>query len=173
MRSSQASRNLLHVFSTFAAAGPQVRTARLIAALGPSWRHSILAMDGCTDARSLLPAEVEILEPLPRAGTLGTVRALRRLMRGLRPDLLLTYNWGAIEAVLAEGVRAVFAADIGLAATGILSRDHPSGEPAGTVFIGLARDSGTETRRVRLPGDRNRIRQYAVISMFDFLRHQL
>ena len=76
-------------------------------------------------------------------------------------------------AALAEAVRGLFAADIGLAATGILGRDHPSGEPAGTVFIGLARDRGTETRRVRLPGDRDRIRQYAVISMLDFLRHRL
>jgi len=95
--------HLLHVFSTFVAAGPQVRTARLLDALGDEYRHSIVALDGRTDARELLGAgvEAEILPSPPRAGTLGTLRRLRALYREVRPDLVLTYNWGAIEAVLA------------------------------------------------------------------------
>jgi len=104
--------HLLHVFSTFAPGGPQVRTTRLIAALGPGWRHSILAMDGCTTARELLPegARVELLPALAKAGALRSVRRLRGLLREVGPDLLLTYNWGAIEAVVAArfaGLRAV------------------------------------------------------------------
>jgi glycosyltransferase involved in cell wall biosynthesis len=40
--------------------------------------------------------------PYPAGGgTLATVRRVRRVLRDERPDLLLTYNWGAIEAVLA------------------------------------------------------------------------
>lgn len=94
---------LLHVFSTFAPGGPQVRTTRLMGALGDRYRHSVLALDGCTDAREILPegAPVEILDSFPRTGTLGTIRAMRRLYRELSPDAVLTYNWGAIEAVLA------------------------------------------------------------------------
>lgn len=106
------SARLLHVFSTFAPGGPQVRTARLLPELDPSWRHSILALDGCTDARGLLPEGlgVEILEAPPRAGTPRTTLALARLLRRLRPDGLLTYNWGALDALLAArlvGLRAV------------------------------------------------------------------
>jgi len=95
--------HLLHVFSTFAPGGPQVRTTRLIRALGPEWRHSILAMDGRTEARELLPtdARVEFLESPPKVGALRSVRWLRSLLVRVRPDLLLTYNWGAIEAVVA------------------------------------------------------------------------
>ena len=92
---------LLHAFSTFVAGGPQVRAARLIPALDPEWQHSILALDGRTDARELLPAGVEVLEAPPKAGSLRTVRALLALLRSRTPELVLTYNWGAIDAVLA------------------------------------------------------------------------
>jgi nicotinamide-nucleotide amidase len=74
---------------------------------------------------------------------------------------------------MAAAVRETLGADIGLATTGIFERDHPSGEKPGTVYLGLARNGGTESRRVRLPGDRERVRQYAVISVLDFLRQQL
>ena len=95
--------HLLHVFSTFVAAGPQVRTVRLLEALGDEYRHSIVALDGRTEARSLFSGQVEteILPAPPRAGTVGTLRRMRALYRELRPDLVLTYNWGAIEALLA------------------------------------------------------------------------
>jgi len=103
---------VLHVFSTFAAGGPQVRTARLLPELERSWKHAILALDGCTDARGLLAPElgVELLPAPPRASTPRTTLALARLFRERRPDLLLTYNWGALDALLASrlvGLRAV------------------------------------------------------------------
>ena len=76
-------------------------------------------------------------------------------------------------SAMAAAVRETLDADIGLATTGIFERDHPSGERPGTVYLGLARERGTESRLVRLPGDRDRVRQYAVISVLDFLRQQL
>ncbi len=95
--------HLLHVFSTFAPGGPQVRTVQLMEGLGAGWRHSVLAMDGHMEARELVPANLDFhpLEPAPRSPTLAAVRRLRGLIRRERPDLILTYNWGAIEAVLA------------------------------------------------------------------------
>jgi glycosyltransferase involved in cell wall biosynthesis len=95
--------HLLHVFSTFVPAGPETRAVRLIEAFGGEFRHSILAMDGRTDARELLPAatEVRILESPPKAGSIATVRRLRDLLRAENPDLLLSYNWGAFDAVMA------------------------------------------------------------------------
>ena len=76
-------------------------------------------------------------------------------------------------SAMAVAVRETLDADIGLATTGIFERAHPSGERPGTVYLGLARERGTESRLVRLPGDRDRVRQYAVISVLDFLRQQL
>lgn len=97
------SAHLLHIFSTFVAGGPQVRTAQLIGALGADFRHSIVAMDGREDARSLLPPEVDchVLPAPERGGSLRTVRRIRRLLGEVQPDLVLTYNWGAIEALMA------------------------------------------------------------------------
>jgi len=95
--------HLLHVFSTFVPAGPETRAVRLIEAFGARFRHSILAIDGRTDARALLPAtaDARILDAPPRAGTLKTTLRLRALMRRERPDLVLSYNWGAFDAVFA------------------------------------------------------------------------
>jgi len=106
------SARVLHVFSTFAPGGPQVRTARLLPELDRTWKHAIVALDGCTDARALLAPElgVEILPAPPRAGTARTALALARLLRARRPDLVLTYNWGALDALLGArlaGARAV------------------------------------------------------------------
>jgi glycosyltransferase involved in cell wall biosynthesis len=96
--------HLLHVFSTFVPAGPEVRTVRLINALGPAYRHSILAIDGRTSASEGLDPglAVRLLPTLPRAGSLATVRGLGALLREERPDLVLSYNWGAFDAVIAS-----------------------------------------------------------------------
>lgn len=94
---------ILHVFSTFAPGGPQVRTCRLLPELPREWKHAILALDGNTEARSLLDPSlgVELLPSPPRASTPVTALRLARLFRARRPDLLCTYNFGALDALLA------------------------------------------------------------------------
>lgn len=98
-----AAPHLLHVFSTFVPAGPQVRVAKLLSALDPGWRHSILAMDGKLDARALVAPQLSVryLEAPPKAGSLATVRAMRSVLKRERPQLVLTYNFGAIDSVFA------------------------------------------------------------------------
>jgi L-malate glycosyltransferase len=95
--------HLLHVFSNFVPSGPEIRTVELIAAFGAEFRHSILSMDGRTGAAERLPPEapVRLLDSPPKAGSLKTARLLRGLLRREQPDLVLTYNWGAIDAVIA------------------------------------------------------------------------
>ena len=95
--------HLLHVFSNFVPTGPELRTVALIGAFGRELRHSILSMDGRTGAAERLPPEVDVrlLPAPPRAGSLATARRLRRLLRQTRPDLVLTYNWGAFDMLLA------------------------------------------------------------------------
>jgi len=94
---------LLHVFPTFVAGGAQVRTVRLMAALAGEFRHAVLALDGATDAAELVPPEVDLeLLPAPaKAGSATTIRRLAKLFSALRPSALCTYNWGAIDAVVA------------------------------------------------------------------------
>jgi glycosyltransferase involved in cell wall biosynthesis len=102
-RVSAPTPHLLHVFSTFVPAGPEMRTVHMIGAFGGAYRHSIVAIDGRTDARERLAknAPVRILESPPKAGSIATIRRLRAMIRAERPDLVLSYNWGAFDAVLA------------------------------------------------------------------------
>ena len=95
--------HILHVFSTFVPAGPQVRTAGLLAAFGGEFRHSLVAMDGRLEARELVAptVEIEYLDAPPKAGSLATLRRMRALVRRTAPDLVLTYNFGAIDTALA------------------------------------------------------------------------
>ena len=100
---------LLHVFPTFVAGGAQVRTVRLMEALGSAYRHAVLALDGRTEARALVPDRVslELFPPPPRAGTLVSATRLWRLLAARSPDLVCTYNWGSIDAVLAARLRGI------------------------------------------------------------------
>ena len=95
--------HLLHVIPTFVPAGLEMRTVNLIAGFGDEFRHSILSMDGRTDAADRLPAgaPVRILPSFPKAGTVSTAHRLRELLRAESPDLVLTYNWGAFDMLLA------------------------------------------------------------------------
>lgn len=100
-----AARHLLHVFSTFATGGPQMRFATLANRLGRKYRHSIISLDGNTAARDRLDAGLDVAlpaAPVIKGDTLGNLRRVRRTLRDLRPDLLVTYNWGAIEWALAN-----------------------------------------------------------------------
>jgi nicotinamide-nucleotide amidase len=77
-------------------------------------------------------------------------------------------------AAMAEGVRKVTGADIGLGITGVAGPDTQEGVAPGTVFVGLAfADRATTTRELRVPGDRERVRQYGTISALDLLRRAL
>jgi glycosyltransferase involved in cell wall biosynthesis len=95
--------HLLHVFSNFVPNGMELRTVALIGAFGGELRHSILSMDGRTSAAERLPpgVDVTLLPSPPRAGSLATAWRLRRLLAETAPDLVLTYNWGAFDMLLA------------------------------------------------------------------------
>lgn len=95
--------HLLHVVPTFVPAGLEMRTVHLIAGFGDEMRHSILSMDGRIEAADRLPpgAPVRILPTPAKAGSLRTAVVLRQILQKESPDLVLTYNWGAFDALLA------------------------------------------------------------------------
>jgi len=73
-------------------------------------------------------------------------------------------------AAAAQRARAQFGADIGIAALAPGDRED---YPPGTVFVGIAMAGTRKSRAVTLPGDRSRMRSYAVISLLDYLRKTL
>lgn len=75
--------------------------------------------------------------------------------------------------VMANGVRQALNAEVGLAVTGIASPVESSDIPVGTVFFGLAIGDRIEAVSAVMPGDRNRIREYSVINLLNYLRRTL
>ena len=75
---------------------------------------------------------------------------------------------------MAEGARRVLGADVGLATTGVAGPAGQEDRPVGTVIVGMAvPGSPPEAVELRLPGDRERVRQYATISALNVLRGRL
>ena len=93
-------------------------------------------------------------------------------------DVLGVANGPVVSApaaiAMAEGVRDRLRADVGLGVTGVAGPDEQEGHPVGTVFVGLALPGQPgEAVELRLPGDREAVRQYAAIGLLDLLRLRL
>jgi nicotinamide-nucleotide amidase len=76
-------------------------------------------------------------------------------------------------AAMAEGACRVLGADVAVATTGVAGPAEQEGLPAGTVFYATTVDGVTETSMIRLPFDRERTRQFAVITVLSNLRRRL
>jgi nicotinamide-nucleotide amidase len=75
---------------------------------------------------------------------------------------------------MAAGARDALGAEVGLGVTGVAGPDEQEGQPVGTLFVGLALPGADPTATgLRLPGDRERVRQYSAISALDLLRRAL
>lgn len=75
---------------------------------------------------------------------------------------------------MAQGARRVLGADVGLAVTGVAGPDVQDGQPVGTLCVGIALPDGTTLATTSmLPGLRDQMRQFSVITALDFLRRQL
>jgi len=75
-----------------------------------------------------------------------------------------------VAKAMADGARERTGSDYALSVTGYAG---PDGEDVGLMFVGLAGPQGTEARRLKMPGDRNRIRALTVLNSLDFLRQRL
>ncbi len=101
---------ILHVFSSFAVGGVQARFAAIVNHFGRRWRHAVIAMDGDTSCRERLDPGLDLTFPaveICKGDTAGNVLGCRRLLRTLRPDLLVTSNWGTIEWSMANAIPVV------------------------------------------------------------------
>lgn len=106
---------LLHCHSTFDAGGKEVRCVRLMNAFGPALTHTIISAEpSAMAARVLIAPQVAADFPgdfPPLKGKPMPARLLRlaRAMKGY--DLICTYNWGAMDVVMAH---RLFARRMGL-----------------------------------------------------------
>ncbi len=101
---------ILHCHSTFSLGGKEARAVRLMNVFGDAAEHTILsAMPDALGAREAINADVKVSFPGNAAPPLhgkpspGRYRDLTRYMQQF--DLVLTYNWGSMDAV---GARRLF-----------------------------------------------------------------
>ncbi|EJU13727.1 group 1 glycosyl transferase [Sphingomonas sp. LH128] len=99
---------LLHLHSSFAAGGKELRAARLMNVFGPGVAHTIVsAQPGAYGAKVALDPALTVDFPGDFPSLQGRPAPLRllRIARAMKHfDLVLTYNWGAMDAVLAHRV---------------------------------------------------------------------
>lgn len=106
---------VLHCHSTFAAGGKELRAVRLMNAFGAALDHAVVSAEpGETGAKAYLDRRVRVSFPdsfpaLTGFPSPGRLVAIAEAMKEY--DLVLTYNWGAMDAVMAHGV---FARALGL-----------------------------------------------------------
>ena len=74
---------------------------------------------------------------------------------------------------MARGAQRVLHADVALALTGVAGPTAQEGRPVGTVHVAAVVGEQADVRDLRLPGDREQVRQFACISGLDLLRHLL
>lgn len=100
---SQRPRRFVHVFASFGAGGAPVRAVQLMHHLGAECEHVVMALDGNTDAGTMLSSDIQVRyadAPQDR-NFFGMRRKQMAWLREQHADLVLTYNWGSIESVAA------------------------------------------------------------------------
>jgi nicotinamide-nucleotide amidase len=106
-----------------------------------------------------------------RGGVVTYASDLKRTLLDVPPGPVVSEE---AAAAMAAGVRRVMEADVGLAVTGVAGPDPQDGQPPGSVFLAVSLGTGDPiTTPVRLPGDRERVRQFSCISLLDLLRRTL
>ncbi len=106
-----------------------------------------------------------------RGGLVTYATEVKRSVLGVTAEKVVS---GECAIQMAEGVRRVMGADVGLGVTGVAGPTEQDGEPVGTVWFGVALpDVAPEAVRARLPGDRERVRQFSTISLLNLLRLRL
>ena len=101
--SSLSSRHALHVFPSFGIGGVPLRMVRVINHVGKRLRHTVIALDNNFEAAEGLAADCELMPPRNRnVGSLQAIARGRMTLHRVRPDLLMTYNWGSIEWAMAN-----------------------------------------------------------------------
>lgn len=106
---------VLHLHSTFDAGGKELRCVRLINAFGPKVVNTIVsAVPHALGAAALIDRLIPVYYRLDFPSLQGrpTPWRLLRLAQAMKDhDLVLTYNWGAMDAVMAH---TIYARSLGL-----------------------------------------------------------
>ena len=105
-KAKTAKPHILHLHSSFNPGGKEVRSAQLMNAFGSKVEHTVVS--GIPDqmgAAKLVQPKVKVYYPrdFPPLQGKPLPGRLIKLANAMKPfDLVLTYNWGAMDAVMAH-----------------------------------------------------------------------
>ncbi|MEE4155465.1 MAG: glycosyltransferase [Erythrobacter sp.] len=108
MSDPKAPPRILHCHSTFAIGGKERRAVQLMNAFGKRLEHTVVSgVEGRLEARELVARGVKVRYPedfpkLTGRPSPGRLVTIAQALKGY--DLVLTYNWGAMDVVLAHTV---------------------------------------------------------------------
>ena len=106
MHARPAVTRLLHLHSSFNSGGKELRAARLMNLFGPDVAHTVVSAEaGAMGARDAIDPALDAEYPADFPALTGqpTPARLQRIARAMQGhDLVLTYNWGAMDAVMAH-----------------------------------------------------------------------
>ncbi len=96
----------------------------------------------------------------------------KRSVLSVESDLVVSEH---AAAEMAEGARRVLNSDLAVALTGVAGPDEQDGMPVGTLCVAVSGPDGLETvvRTLRMPGQREPMRQMSVITALDIVRRRL
>ena len=106
-----------------------------------------------------------------RGGVVSYASDVKRTVLGVGEGSVVT---GLAAQEMADGARRVLGSDVSLSLTGVAGPDKEDDVDVGTVFVGICLPGGRPvSTELHLPGDRQRVREYAAISALDLLRRRL
>jgi len=106
-----------------------------------------------------------------RGGVVSYASDVKFDVLGVTPGPVVSES-AAIE--MARGVRNVMKSSVSLAVTGVAGPEEQDGRPVGTLCIGVVLEDGSEHSTTSvLPGQRDQMRQFSVITALSFLRSLL
>jgi nicotinamide-nucleotide amidase len=106
-----------------------------------------------------------------RGGVVAYDTEVKRELLGVTADQVVSEECAR---EMAAAARRVTGADVGVAVTGVAGPAEQEGQPAGTVFFGMAvGEQPPEVVGAHLPGQRDMVRQFATITLLNLLRLRL
>lgn len=93
-------------------------------------------------------------------GVISYAASVKRRLLGVSEATVAEHGVVSAECAreMADGVRALLGADLGVSTTGVAGPTAQEGKPVGLVFVGVAGPGGTTAHELRLSGDRGAIR---------------
>lgn len=103
-------------------------------------------------------------------GVVAYASAVKRSVLGVTADRVVSARCAE---QLACGVRRLLGSDWALSTTGVAGPETQEGQPAGTVYVGLAGPDVSRTQRLRLSGDREAVREQTCAAAIELLSREL